>query len=109
MLNKIQINKALQKLKELLIDRFGQDTEIYLFGSVARGEFEPLSDIDIMVLLNRDVNNELEEEVFEMAYPIELECNVVFGIVIYSKKFWYSPLTEAMPLKKSIDNEGVLV
>lgn len=103
----IKIEEAISELKRRLINRFGSETETYLFGSVARGDYGPLSDIDILVLVPGEVNNSLEEEVFGLAYDIELEFNVVFGIVVYSKRFWNSKVASYMPLYINIKREGV--
>lgn len=101
--------KAISELKSRLIKRFGPDTATYLFGSVARGDSGPLSDIDILVLVPGRINNSIEEEVFSLAYDVELEFNVVFGIVVYSKKFWNSKVASYMPLYINIKNEGVVL
>lgn len=100
--------KASQELKQKILERF-LDAEIILYGSKARGDDEEFSDIDLLVLLNREVNNSLEEEIFSTAFEIELKYDVVFGIVVYSKKFWNSKLGKAMPLHWSIDKEGITV
>lgn len=107
MFNKTQADKALHQLKEELLIHFGHQTKVYLFGSVARGNFDSQSDIDILVIIDQKVTNSLEEKIFHLAYPIELEHNVVFGIIVYSKTFWYSPTASVIPLKKSIDKEGI--
>lgn len=103
------MERAVQELKQKLIERLGHKTEIYLFGSAARGDFGPLSDIDVLVLIPFEVNNSLEEEIFDLAYDVELECGVVFGIVVYSKEFWNSPTASFMPLHKNIEREGIAV
>jgi len=108
-MQKVQAQKAIQQLKRQLIDLFGPAIEIYLFGSVARGDFDVSSDIDIMIIFPEEVNIVLEEKIFDLAYPIELENNVIFGIIVYSKKFWYSSAAAPMPLKISIEREGVIV
>lgn len=41
-----------------------------------------------MVLIKGQVDTALEENIFDIAYSIELEYDVVFGIVVYSKKFY---------------------
>lgn len=99
--------EAISELKRRLINRLGPETETFLFGSVARGDYGPLSDIDILVLVPGEVNNSLEEEVFGLAYDVELEFNVVFGIVVYSKRFWNSKVASYMPLYINIKREGV--
>ena len=101
-------SKALKELNERLLQRF-PDTEIIIYGSKARGDYEEFSDIDVLVLLNRDINNSLEEEIFSTAFQLELKYDVIFGIMVYSKKFWNSRLGKAMPLHWNIDKEGLPV
>ncbi|MEI6127768.1 MAG: nucleotidyltransferase domain-containing protein [Pseudomonadota bacterium] len=51
-MNAQDIKYATNALKKKVSDRFGSDDELYLFGSAARGDYEPLSDIDVLVLLS---------------------------------------------------------
>jgi predicted nucleotidyltransferase len=45
---------AIRKLKESLLRHYGADLEsMQVFGSVARNTSGPMSDIDVMVILNR--------------------------------------------------------
>ncbi len=99
--------KALQALKDGLTDRF-PEAEIILYGSKARGNSKTFSDIDVLVLLGREINNSLEEVVFGMAYDVELKYDVVFGILVESKVFWDSDLAHAMPIHWNIDREGIV-
>jgi hypothetical protein len=99
---------ALLELKEKLLERFS-DVEIILYGSKARGDANEESDIDVLVLLKRKVNCALKEEIFSTAFKIELKYNVIFGVIVYQKQFWDSPLGKAMPLHLNIDKEGVYV
>lgn len=98
--------KALQELKEKLSESL-PEAEIILYGSKARDDSEAFSDIDVLVLLDREVNNSLEEEIFSIAY--ELEHDVVFGILVESKVFWNSDLAHAMPIHWNIDREGIMI
>jgi predicted nucleotidyltransferase len=104
-----EIKEAILELKKTLIQNFGAATELHLFGSVARGEYGASSDIDILVLVPREVTNSIEEVIFNLAYDVELKFNVVFGIIVYSIKFWESPLSMCMPIYQSIKNEGIAV
>ena len=108
-MNKIQIEKAIQTLKQGLVHRFGTDVELRIFGSVARGDYREYSDIDILVVLPVKVDNAVEEQVFDMAYDIELEYGLDIGTIVYSKDFWYSERAAAMPLYKNIQREGLFV
>ena len=100
--------KALQELKENLSESL-PEVEIILYGSKARDDSEAFSDIDVLVLLDREVTNSLEEEIFSIAYEIELEHDVVFGILVESKVFWNSDLAHAMPIHWDIDREGIMI
>lgn len=45
------LEKYLDIVKTLAIEHFGFDVKVYLFGSVLRGDYRPLSDIDVAVVL----------------------------------------------------------
>ncbi len=108
-MTKGDIETAIREFKKKLIDKFGAETEIYLFGSAARGDYGMYSDIDLLVLLPFEPNNSIEEQVFDLGYDIELEYSVVFGIIVYPKTFWNSEMAGTMPLYKNIKKEGVCV
>ena len=108
-MNQTQIQKAIQALKQGLVHRFGTDVELRIFGSVARGDYREYSDIDILVVLPVKVDNAVEEQVFDMAYDIELEYGLVIGTIVYSRDFWYSERAAVMPLFRNIQREGLFV
>jgi len=103
------IQEAILEMKKRLLIKFGTATELHLFGSAACGDYSTLSDIDILVLVPLEVTNSIEEEIFNLAYDVELTCNVIFGIIVYAKAFWKSPQCMSMPLYQSIKNEGIAV
>jgi len=106
-MTKEDIKTAVREFKTRLIDKFGAETEVYIFGSAARGDYGAYSDIDILVLLPFEPNNSIEEQVFDIGYDIELEYGVVFGIIVYPKTFWNSEIASSMPLYKNIKREGI--
>ncbi len=100
--------KALEKLKTDL-ERTFPGCGIVLFGSRARGEGGPYSDLDVLIIIDRIVDRTVREMITDISYPIELEFDVVFGRVIESRSEWNSPLYRSMPLHWSIDREGVTI
>ena len=100
--------RALQELKKKLLHKF-PDAELVLYGSRARGDYGELSDIDVLILLPLDVDNKLKEEIIGVAFDIELEHGVVFGLLIKSRNFWNSSLAKAMPIHWNVDREGVSI
>ena len=108
-LSKQQAMQAVQKLKERITGHLGYSVKMVLFGSVARGDFGPESDIDVLILINGPLNRKLEEDLMRLAFDIELEDDVVFGLLIESNDDWQTPLWSAMPIHRVIDEEGVVV
>ena len=106
---KEKINKALEELKSNLVGCFGQETEIHLFGSVARGNYEKDSDVDVLVLLPGKVNTSIREKVYNEAFETGFKYDVIFGIVVYELDFWNSDLAKVIPLYISIERESVRI
>ena len=99
------INKAIAEVKNILNRNLGEGVELYLFGSVARKEYVRDSDIDILVLVPGEVNTAIEERIIDLIYEVELKYSVVFGVVVYSKKFWSSKKAKVMPFYQNIQND----
>jgi len=108
-MNKLIIDTAVKELKATLRKNYGGEIDLKIFGSAARGDYTRYSDIDILVLLPGKVDNSLEEKIIDAAYDIELKYNVVFGIIVYGKEFWFSELAACMPLYRNIQRDGVAV
>ena len=108
-MNEKKIRRAVLKLKSKLTTRFSNNIELFLFGSAARNNYHPESDIDVLVLVPGEVDTKLEEEIFDLAYDVELECDVVFGIIVHSKEFWASEKASAMPFHQNLEREAVKI
>jgi predicted nucleotidyltransferase len=106
-LSQERLKASLDELKASLVERFGPAVDLTLFGSVARGSFGADSDIDVLVLIPSRVSTDMEEEVFDLAFDVELKYDVVFGIIVYSREEWESPRLASMPLHHMIEAEGV--
>lgn len=48
-----KIRKLMKELKEGLLNTYGEQLKaVYLYGSYARGDYRPGSDVDVMILLS---------------------------------------------------------
>lgn len=82
------------------------DSEIYLYGSQARGSATNNSDWDLLILLNSEsVPFSLETKVMDDFYDIELETGQIISPLIYSKKEWNEKYS-ITPIFKNIRKEG---
>jgi uncharacterized protein len=98
--------KILQKIIKV-VDENAPDSEVYLYGSQARGNNKQLSDWDLLILLNRpSISFDIETKFMNEFYDLELETGEVISPLIYSKIDWNTnyPIT---PLFENIKNEGV--
>ncbi|PKL35473.1 MAG: hypothetical protein CVV44_21960 [Spirochaetae bacterium HGW-Spirochaetae-1] len=108
-MNKAIIDEAAAVLKSVLTDEFGDGIELTMFGSAVRGTYDRESDIDILVLLPFEPTTNIEETIFGIAFDIELKYNIVFGLIVYSGRFWNSELAATMPLHRNIEREGARI
>lgn len=77
-----------------------------LFGSVARGDFDSDSDVDVLVIIaERDWR--LEDELLGVAARVSLEYNVVLDPRIYSRALWEQLRAKGRALYRNIEREGI--
>ena len=77
----MSIPEITQKCKIALERYYGSQFKgLILFGSVARDEASPTSDIDLLVLLDQPFNyfDELRQ-IIELLYPIQLESDLLIS------------------------------
>ncbi|MCU0285227.1 MAG: nucleotidyltransferase domain-containing protein [Acidobacteria bacterium] len=101
------IRSAIVELKQVLIERLGRGIELYLYGSVARKDYGPQSDIDILLLVPGKVDTNLKEEIIDLAFYIEIKYNVVIQIITRSKEYWESGLSRVTPFHQNVRREGI--
>jgi len=104
------MHPAVLELKQQLINCYGDRLARFIvYGSYARGDYTPESDIDILVTLKGQVDRQIKNEVLEIYYAIELEYEVVFDVKVYSEEAVQNTILGATPLMESISREGVAV
>jgi len=97
--------QALKRLREELFARYPV-VDFRLYGSKARGEGRPDSDMDVMIELP-DYDRAIVEEIDDIVYRINLEYDVFISALVFGKdELENGPMSES-PIYKTIQREGV--
>ena len=96
----------IQNFKAELLNTFGSRySSLVLFGSFARGEARPDSDIDLLLVLKDSVHGKDDlESVIPIVSKFLLDFGVIFSVTIKTEK---EMLTQKEGLMRNIALEGV--
>ncbi|MCG8582702.1 MAG: nucleotidyltransferase domain-containing protein [Bacteroidales bacterium] len=83
--------------------------KIYLYGSRVRGTANKDSDWDILILLNREnITSDVESELTDPLYDLEIDTGEVISPMIYSEKEWNTKY-KITPFYHNVMQEGKLL
>ena len=81
--------------------------EMILFGSKARGDDDPESDIDLLVVTSRRFSTAERHAVMDALFPIQREYDVVLSPVVVATEDWRSGILSVLPIHTEVDEQGV--
>ena len=85
------------------------DCTLLLYGSYARGDYSPNSDIDILVLINKDKITFADRmKITSPVYSIELDTGIIISLFIVSKKTWLL-MHKSTPFYENVMKDGILL
>ncbi len=98
----------LERIKSA-VNKTAPNSQVFLFGSRARGNAGKTSDWDLLVLVNRKkISFADETEFMNVFYDLELETGEMLSPIIYSKNEWNGKYS-ATPLYENIKREGIRI
>lgn len=82
---------------------------VILYGSQARGDFNTESDLDILILLDKDrITREDEKRIKYPLYDIEFETGKIISPLVLSKSDWESK-HKITPFYDHVSREGIVL
>ena len=101
--------KALEKMSLELSVVYGELLDrIILYGSYARMEETPVSDVDIAILLRNGSTEKMHDDMIDIVVDYELELGLVLSVVPIDYQN-YSMWKKVLPYYKKINGEGILL
>ena len=100
------IYKVVKELKASISNKY-ELREIRVFGSSTRGDRRADSDIDVFVHLSQ-VNRQIEEELFDIAYDLELKHDCLIDLIVFSDEAVKKKYAGA-PIYQKILDEGAVI
>jgi uncharacterized protein len=98
--------------RQELIDRVKEavrsvdpSARMILFGSRARGDNRKISDWDFLILISKEADEEIKNQILDRLIDVELEAEQVISTLIFSQDQW--PDYKITPLYKNVHREGI--
>lgn len=83
---------------------------LILYGSYARGDYSKDSDIDLLILLDRDrdkISYDEEKKITDPLYALAFETGIMLSPVVYTTKGWANH--RVTPYYENVNREGVIL
>ncbi|OFX25007.1 MAG: hypothetical protein A2033_00550 [Bacteroidetes bacterium GWA2_31_9] len=101
-------NKILMMIKNS-VKSIDPSAIVILFGSYARGDNKKESDIDLLILLNKDsVSRNDEKQIKYPLYEIEFEIGKIISPIVLTLKDWTSK-HKITPFYENVTQEGIIL
>ncbi|MFB6306817.1 MAG: nucleotidyltransferase domain-containing protein [Flavobacteriales bacterium] len=81
-------HKILQQIKTT-VNKTAPNATLILYGSYARGDYKESSDIDLLILVNKENLTRTDQKKIKYPlYDIEFDTGVIISPMVFSKKEW---------------------
>jgi predicted nucleotidyltransferase len=107
-MNRETLNNIIQETETFSKKIFNDKLEkVVLFGSYARGDFDPESDVDIAVFLNLEESalNEYYDLISQTSSELSLKYGIIISILLISNKT-FQTYKDVLPFYRNLINEG---
>ena len=82
-------------------------TDIVLYGSKVRGDSDPESDIDLLVLTSRPLDYEEQSGMWSHLHEISMRFDVLLSPLTVDARSWREGVHSVLPIHTEVEREGV--
>jgi uncharacterized protein len=100
------LHDALRVARERIAEEFAVN-RIVLFGSVARGEADEESDVDLLIVLKDPPSHQQRDLITSIILDINLEYDTNLSELIVDRRTWDTGLLSVLPIHQAIEEEGI--
>ena len=83
--------------------------EVILFGSRARGDADPQSDVDLIVIVNDEIGDSERDYISDCAWEIGFAHRLVLVPIVFTREEWEYGLERVSLLGQAVRSEGISI
>ncbi|MBI2298083.1 MAG: nucleotidyltransferase domain-containing protein [Armatimonadetes bacterium] len=99
---------AVEAAARLLRERYPVE-EVILYGSKARGDDTPESDIDLLVLTSCALSQEMRAQLRHDVIDVGWEHDVLISPLVRDREEWLHGIYQVLPIRHEVERDGVVV
>ncbi len=86
----------------------GAVVRMLVYGSKARGESHPDSDVDVLLIVKNDADS-LKRPLRDIGYELAATSEAVPSILAYTEDEWGERMSKGYPFQQAVERDGVSV
>jgi len=100
--------QALNELKQKLFAEFAIES-LSLYGSVARGEADEESDLDLLIVTMQPLARTARHKITDMVFDINLRYGTNFSTFVVDRESWATGVFSILPFREEVLKESISV
>lgn len=111
-LDNIQLPVRIRSAVQEAADRLKGElpiSQVILFGSQARGQAAPDSDIDLLILTTCPVTRDLKDKIGDILFDIDLKDDVLLTSITVHQDRWDSDFIAQLLIHQEVERDGCLI
>lgn len=99
----------LDAYRHALVERYPDTiTHMVIYGSKARGESHPDSDLDVLLVVRNEAGA-LRRPLRRLGYQLAVACHTVPSILVYTQEEWERRKQSGSPFRQAVERDAVPV